>query len=82
VKIIALEESFWYEELATEGSTVSHVHVKTAVAADWQRKLVDFTEYRLPDMDRNDVDVQVRDTRRWIPRCGVGPHVPAAMRCG
>jgi 2,3-dihydroxybenzoate decarboxylase len=59
VKIIALEESFWSEKLATEGSTVAHVRVKSAVAADWQRKLVDFTEYRLPDMDRNGVDVQV-----------------------
>jgi len=59
VKIIALEESFWYEKLATEGSTVSHVRVKGAVAAEWQRKLVDFTEYRLPDMDRNGVDMQV-----------------------
>jgi hypothetical protein len=29
------------------------------VAADWQRKLVDFTEYRLPDIDRNGVDMQV-----------------------
>jgi hypothetical protein len=59
MKIIALEESFWYEKLATEGSTLSHVRVKSAVAADWQRKLVDFTEYRLPDMDRNGVDMQV-----------------------
>ncbi len=59
MKIIALEESFWYEKLATEGSTVSHVRVKSALAADWQRKLVDFTEYRLPDMDRNGVDMQV-----------------------
>jgi 2,3-dihydroxybenzoate decarboxylase len=97
VKIIALEESFWYEKLATEGSTVSHVRVKSAVAADWQRKLVDFSEYRLPDMDRNGVDMQVlsltspgiqvqteswRDTRRWIPRCGAGPRGPADMRCG
>lgn len=59
MKIIALEESFWYEKLATEGSTVSHVRVKSAVAADWQRKLVDFTEYRLPEIDRNGVDMQV-----------------------
>jgi 2,3-dihydroxybenzoate decarboxylase len=59
MKIIALEESFWYDKLATEGSTVAHVRVKSAVAADWQRKLVDFTEYRLPDMDRNGVDMQV-----------------------
>ena len=29
------------------------------MAADWHRKLVDFTEYRLPDMDRNDVHMQV-----------------------
>jgi hypothetical protein len=55
VKIIALEESFWYEKLTTVGSTGSHVRVKSEVAADWQRKLVDFTEYRLPDMDRNGV---------------------------
>ena len=59
MKIIALEESFWYDKLATEGSTVAHVRVKSAVAADWQRKLVDFTEYRLPDMDRNGVEMQV-----------------------
>lgn len=59
MKIIALEESFWYEKLATEGSTVSHVQIKSAVATDWQRKLVDFTQYRLPDMDRNGVDIQV-----------------------
>jgi 2,3-dihydroxybenzoate decarboxylase len=59
MKIIALEESFWYEKLATEGSTVAHVRVKSAVAADWQRRLADFTEYRLPDMDRNGVGMQV-----------------------
>ena len=60
MKIIALEESFWYEKLATEGSTArAWLQLKSGVAADWQRKLVDFTEYRLPDMDRNDVDMQV-----------------------
>ena len=59
MRTIALEESFWYDKLATEGSTVAHVRVKSAVAADWQHKLVDFTEYRLPDMDRNGVDMQV-----------------------
>ena len=60
MKIIALEESFWYEKLATEGLLrLAHVRVKSAVAADWHRKLVDFTEYRLPDMDRNDVHMQV-----------------------
>jgi 2,3-dihydroxybenzoate decarboxylase len=59
MRLIALEESFWHEKLKTEGSTVSHVSVKSAVAGDWQRKLADFTEYRLPDMDRNGVDMQV-----------------------
>jgi 2,3-dihydroxybenzoate decarboxylase len=56
MKIIALEESFWYEKLATEGNTArAWLRLKSAVAADWQRKLVDFTDYRLPDMDRNGV---------------------------
>ena len=60
MKIIALEESFWYDKLATEGNTArAWRQLKSAVAADWQRKLVDFTEYRLPDMDRNAVDMQV-----------------------
>jgi 2,3-dihydroxybenzoate decarboxylase len=60
MKIIALEESFWYDKLATDGSTAqAWRQLKSAVAADWQRKLVDFTEYRLPDMDRNGVDMQV-----------------------
>jgi 2,3-dihydroxybenzoate decarboxylase len=60
MKIIALEESFWYEKLATEGSNArAWLQLKSGVNADWQRKLVDFTEYRLPDMDRNGVDMQV-----------------------
>ena len=60
MKIIALEESFWYEKLATEGKTArAWLQLKSAVAADGQRKLVDFTEYRLPDMDQNGVDMQV-----------------------
>ena len=60
MKIIALEESFWYEKLSTEGNTArAWLQLKSGVGADWQRKLVDFTEYRLPDMDRNGVDMQV-----------------------
>jgi hypothetical protein len=76
VKIIALEESFWYEKLATEGSTVSHVRVKSAVAADWQRKLVDFTEYRLPDMDRNG-DYPFESTEKAIQFIRTAPLAPA-----
>ena len=60
MKIIALEESFWYEELATKGTDASAWQaLKSGVGAEWQRKLADFTEYRLPDMDRNGVDMQV-----------------------
>ncbi len=61
MKIIALEESFWYDKLTTEGSDKARawLQLKSEVGADWQRRLVDFTEYRLPDMDRNGVDMQV-----------------------
>jgi 2,3-dihydroxybenzoate decarboxylase len=59
MKLIALEEAFWYEELATEGSPITHIPVKTGVLATWRRKLVDFTEFRLPEMDRLGVDMQV-----------------------
>jgi len=38
-------------------------------AADWQRKLVDFTECRLPDMDRNGVDMQVLSLNSPVSRC-------------
>jgi 2,3-dihydroxybenzoate decarboxylase len=59
MKLIALEEAFWYDKLATAGSPVSRVRVKKAVAADWRRRLVDFTEFRLPEMDACGVDMQV-----------------------
>jgi 2,3-dihydroxybenzoate decarboxylase len=57
--LIALEEGFWYDKLATEGSPVGHIPVKAAVLDDWRRRLTDFTELRLPDMDAHGVDVQV-----------------------
>jgi 2,3-dihydroxybenzoate decarboxylase len=59
MRLVALEEAFWYEKLATKGSPLSHVPVKKALLADWQRKLTDFTEFRLPEMDRHGVDMQV-----------------------
>ncbi len=60
MKIIALEESFWYDKLATEGNTArAWRQLKRGVAADWQRRLADFTQYRLPEMDRYGVDMQV-----------------------
>ena len=59
MKLIALEEAFWYDKLATPGSPLSHLPVKPEVVADWQRRLADFTEFRLPEMDAHGVDMQV-----------------------
>jgi 2,3-dihydroxybenzoate decarboxylase len=59
VKMIALEEAFWYDKLATDGSPLAHVPVKPEVVAGWRRGLADFTEFRLPEMDRHGVDMQV-----------------------
>jgi 2,3-dihydroxybenzoate decarboxylase len=59
MKLIALEEAFWYDKLATDGTPVDVVPVKPEVIAGWQRRLVDFTEYRLPEMDKHGIDMQV-----------------------
>lgn len=59
MKLIALEEAFWYDRLPADGAPMAHVPVKPAAIADWQRKLVDFTEFRLPEMDELGIDMQV-----------------------
>ncbi|WP_329364379.1 amidohydrolase family protein [Streptomyces sp. NBC_00669] len=59
MKLIALEEAFWYDELQTKGSPVGHIPLKPEVLANVGRLLPDFTEFRLADMDRNGVDLQV-----------------------
>lgn len=59
MKLIALEEAFWYDKLSTDGSPMTHIPVKPALAADWRRRLVDFTELRLSDMDEHGIDTQV-----------------------
>jgi 2,3-dihydroxybenzoate decarboxylase len=59
VKLIALEEAFWYDKLSTDGTPLPHLPVKPEVIAGWRRKLADFTEYRLPEMDKHGVDMQV-----------------------
>lgn len=59
MKLIALEEGFWYDGLSTDGSPTGHLPVKPELLADWRRKLVDFTEFRLPEMDRHGIDMQV-----------------------
>lgn len=59
MKLIALEEGFWYDRLATDGSPLGRIPVKPDVLADWRRRLVDFTQLRLPEMDKYGVDMQV-----------------------
>jgi 2,3-dihydroxybenzoate decarboxylase len=60
MKYIALEEAFSIPALADRmplvgiGSGRSQRHVE-----DWARKLPDFSEYRLPEMDAAGIDVQV-----------------------
>jgi 2,3-dihydroxybenzoate decarboxylase len=59
VKLIALEEAFWYDKLSTDGTPDALIPVKPERIADWMRRLPDFTEYRLPEMDKHGVDMQV-----------------------
>jgi 2,3-dihydroxybenzoate decarboxylase len=57
---VALEEAFWFDGLATSGSFINqHSPIKPEVLDDYAKRLTDFTEYRLPDMDRCGVDLQV-----------------------
>jgi acetolactate synthase I/II/III large subunit len=57
VKYIALEEAFSIPGLAEPMPGLSSR--ATPYAEQWLRKLPDFTEYRLPDMDATGIDIQV-----------------------
>jgi len=59
MKIIAMEEAFDVPEMTTKGSLHQPSPFRPEVLANWERRLPDFTEYRLRDMDENGVDVQV-----------------------
>ncbi|MBS2547628.1 amidohydrolase [Catenulispora sp. NL8] len=59
MKLIALEEAFWCDKLQTDGSPLAHIPLKPEVLAKVRRLLPDFTEFRLPEMDTNGVDMQV-----------------------
>lgn len=57
---IALEEAFAIPELAgRQPATNMPIRVKPELAELWAARLVDFEQHRLPDMDANDIDIQV-----------------------
>lgn len=57
---VALEEAFWFDGLATKGAVTDRYPPFRPEAMDrYARRLADFTEYRLPEMDEHGVDVHV-----------------------
>jgi 2,3-dihydroxybenzoate decarboxylase len=76
MRLIALEEAFWYDKLATEGSPTSRVPVNKAVAADWRQRLAD--PNAVPSDDWNVVGGYPElDTATWSWAARTGGH---AMR--
>jgi 2,3-dihydroxybenzoate decarboxylase len=60
VKYIALEEAFAIPDLAQrQPKTTLKIRVSPELAKRGQVRLADFTEYRLPEMDANGIDIQV-----------------------
>lgn len=60
MKIIAIEEAFAMDGLKMVPKLSNYKGPRDpAVLADWVRRNADFTELRLPDMDKNGVSVQV-----------------------
>jgi 2,3-dihydroxybenzoate decarboxylase len=60
VAYIALEEAFSIPELATrQPASKMRIRVTADYASACGRKLADFEEYRLPDMDEHGIDIQV-----------------------
>ena len=57
MRYIALEEAFSIPGIADPMSQLASR--ATPYAEEWLRKLPDFTEYRLPEMDAAGIDVQV-----------------------
>jgi 2,3-dihydroxybenzoate decarboxylase len=60
VAYIALEEAFSIPELAAhQPASEMRIRVTAGHASACGRKLADFEEYRLPDMDEHGIDIQV-----------------------
>jgi 2,3-dihydroxybenzoate decarboxylase len=57
---VALEEAFWYDGLTTPRAAPGRRPLFAPGAQErYARRLTDFTEYRLPEMDEYGIDVQV-----------------------
>jgi 2,3-dihydroxybenzoate decarboxylase len=59
MKYIALEEAFSIPDLDRQPFARSDSRRVRRLVEDWSRKLPDFTEYRLPEMDAAGIDIQV-----------------------
>jgi len=60
MKIIAIEEAFSVPGMATTVAVQDQPSpFRPSVLENWERRLPDFTQYRLQNMDENGVDVQV-----------------------
>jgi 2,3-dihydroxybenzoate decarboxylase len=68
VKLIALEEAFAIPGIA---EPMPQLADRTGSFAEaWSRKLPDFTEYRLPEMDAAGTSAATISTSRSTSRCG------------
>jgi integrase len=68
VRRIALGEAFWPQGLRTRGASTDNISwMLPDVARRWKQRLGDFTEYRLPEMDRYAL------TCRSCPMAGLRP---------
>lgn len=56
---VALEEACWFGELTTPWRFTTRSPFQPEVLERYVSRLADFTEFRLPEMDRNGIDVQV-----------------------
>lgn len=79
LKRIALEEAFSLPGVRTKVGTMSgDPHYQADAVADWNRRLTDFTEFRIPDMDAHGIDVQVLSLT--APGVQAEPDTTAAIK--
>src|SRR5258708_22556477 len=77
MRYVALEEAFSIPELDGCQQPPWRVNrFRRRSLADWARRLPDFTEFRLPEMDAAGIDVQVLSLT--VPGLQGGQDAPAA----